>query len=820
MPTNREIPHHGRAPVSASEVDGDALEKQLARLSMLAHLERIQMELELSRVPYSPPTPTPTGHGAACDAGPASAAGRGKQRPRGLPTRIPPGVTEPMKTANWGQIAVLLDCITDLHDESRLPSPAPGPASPPPPPGLRTGIDGSGTGDGYATGESGESGGEQHAADDDVHIWAGASESPAFRARLDKLKARRGCWGEYDDGDDGDDGDGDAGDANDGDNEDDGNGDDGGEDNANDDDNDDDADADYDASDEGGSLRFITASGQSPPRLPGGARDGDVGVEESRRGNAAGGARPTAASSSSSSGRLAAGGGSKGKGPAAAGRPPAVSLPAALPSRASAAPGVPETAAAARAPTVGPFEEGIATGGVQNAPSHGAAAPPSRGCSDANSPSRSGAASRPGSSENNNSHKLARSRRSGTANRSSSSIQNSSGQLARDNRSHHSETTPPVPTEREGSSATPRLSAAVLTLEGLQGYSASSSRASSRSGRRRSELLYELPASAAPTGSPQLPPHVCSGAAAGCAGTRPSLPRPCGGTGPRSRQQRQQQQQQQQQQHQQQHEQQQEHERDEAGDIWQDARVGELVWDERELRFRFPHLELGGSPTANAAGHWHRDGRAMAGARGPCPHTSGPALLLGHCRRRDHNPPPARAPATGSGPQSSRTAINSTSGQGPPLLDPVVPQLLPGNAPQPAGRSKPTPTELVPPRRALLVDGGGDEDGGGSEGGGGGGGGGEDQEVSSSGDSDDLGQRVYFNPLFGQWLPFPTVVPEEEEQAVPGLRARIRGKVLQLTDRLRRPCALCCRERRPPIRKRHIGRPTEPRRPVYEPIVL
>ena len=816
MPTNREIPHHRRAPISASEVDGHALEKQLARLSMLAHLERIQMELELSRVPYSPPTPTPIGHGAACAtaAGPASAAGRGKQRPRGLPTRIPPGVTEPKKTANWGQIAVLLDCITDLHDESRLPSPAPGTASPPPPPTPRTGTDRSGAGDGYATGDSGESGGEQHAADDDVHIWAGASESPSFRARLDELKARRGCWDEYDDGDDGDDEVGD-------------------EDGANDNDNDDDADADaeaeadadYNALDEGGSLLFaITASGQSPPPLPGGARDRGVGMEESRRGNAAVGAHPTAASGSGNSSGLTVDGRSKGKGLAATGRPIAVSLPATLPSRAPAAPGGPETAAVL---TVRPFEEERATGGVQNALSHDAAAPPSRGCSDANSSSRSGAASRLGSSEKNNSRKLARSQRSGTASGSSSSIRNSSGQLIPDSRSHHSEATPPVPTEREGSNASPRLSAAILPLEGLRGYSASNSRGSSQSGRRRSELLYELPVSATPTGSPQPSLYVCSGAAGGCAGTRSSLPRPCSATGPHNRRQ---QEQQQEQQEQQETEQEQEQEQDEAEDIWQDARVGELVWDERELRFRFPHLELGGSPTANAGCHWHRDGRAMAGAHGPCPHTSQPALLLGHCHaNRGHTPSPARAPATDSSPQSSCTAINSAfARQGPPLLDPVVPQLLPGNTPRPAGRSKPTPTKLVPPRRALFVDGGDDEGGGGGEGGGGSGGGSGDgggdegggQDASESGESDDLGQRVYFNPLFGQWLPFPTVVPEEEEQAVPGLRARIRGKVLQLADRLRRPCALCCMKRRPPIRKRHISQPTEPRRPIYEPIVL
>ena len=215
MPTDREIPH-GCALVSASEVDGNALEKELALLSMLQTLEKVQEKLELSWVPYPPPPPAIAGS-ATADAAAAAAsgdvpdaqAGRGRrpqQRPRGLPTRIPPGVTEPKKAGNWGQIAILLDCIANLHDDSQLPIPAPGPAPPPPSLPPRAGsVDGCGTGDGYATGDGGRSGGEQRAVDDDVHIWAGAFESAAPRARLDKVKARGGwqCGSdhEYDDDD-------------------------------------------------------------------------------------------------------------------------------------------------------------------------------------------------------------------------------------------------------------------------------------------------------------------------------------------------------------------------------------------------------------------------------------------------------------------------------------------------------------------------------------------------------------------------------------------------------------------------------------------
>ena len=147
----------------------------------------------------------------------------------------------------------------------------------------------------------------------------------------------------------------------------------------------------------------------------------------------------------------------------------------------------------------------------------------------------------------------------------------------------------------------------------------------------------------------------------------------------------------------------------------------------------------------------------------------------------------------------------------PPLLDPAVPQLLPGSTGPLAGRSKPTPTELVPPRRVLLADGEDEdagEDGSGSQG---------DSEDDAG---DDPGQRVYFNSLFGQWLPFPTEVPDEEEQTVPGLSTRIRHKMAWLAGQLRRPCASSGRKKRPPIRKHQIGQPTEPRRPVYEPIVL
>jgi len=93
------------SPITESDVDGQSLEMQLQRLSLYTQTDSIQAQL--GRIPQ--PTwdvPTPPGSGTS------------KPKPIGLPTRIPSGKRGESRQ-NWAEIGVLLDCLTDLHEEQK-----------------------------------------------------------------------------------------------------------------------------------------------------------------------------------------------------------------------------------------------------------------------------------------------------------------------------------------------------------------------------------------------------------------------------------------------------------------------------------------------------------------------------------------------------------------------------------------------------------------------------------------------------------------------------------------------------------------------------